>query len=103
MSNRVPPVLNTILTPLPEKNIIMPLNIISKSYDSFPPMNTPRLQPLNKEIITYPNLRGITYIKDEVDKKKVIIQKEEYSVIYYQIIFFMIIIIIGIILCRFLN
>jgi len=59
MSNTVLPKLNTILPPLPKENIIIPLDIISHNYDSFPPMKTPVIQETNKNIITYPDLRGI--------------------------------------------
>jgi hypothetical protein len=63
MSNRVPPILNTILDPLPKQNIIIPLNLRSKQINSFPPLKTPKLQELNKEIITIPIFRGIKNIE----------------------------------------
>lgn len=56
------PVLNTILPPLPKTNEIIPLNLRSKSIVSFPPMATPKLQPLNKDRISFPGLKGITLI-----------------------------------------
>ena len=59
MSNTVLPKLNTILPPLPKKNIIIPLDIISHNYDSFPPMKTPIIQETNKNILTFPDLRGV--------------------------------------------
>jgi hypothetical protein len=59
MSNVVLPKLNTILPPLPKENIIIPLDIISNNYDSFPPMKTPIIQEVNKNILTYPDLRGV--------------------------------------------
>lgn len=67
------PVLNTILPPLPKTNEIIPLNLRSKSIVSFPPMATPKLQPLNKDRISFPGLKGITLIpptKVEVKVKK---------------------------------
>jgi hypothetical protein len=70
MSNRVEPVLNTVLPELPKTNVIIPLNIKSKSFDSFPPMATPKLQPLKIEVITYPSLRGIS-------RKDIPVEKEE--------------------------
>jgi len=59
MSNTVLPKLNTILPPLPKENIIIPLDIISHNYDSFPPMKTPIIQKTNKNILTFPDLRGV--------------------------------------------
>jgi len=59
MSNTVLPKLNTILPPLPKNNIIIPLDIISHNYDSFPPMKTPIIQKTNKNILTFPDLRGV--------------------------------------------
>ena len=59
MSNVIQPKLNTILPPLPKKNIIIPLDIISNNYDSFPPMKTPIIQDINKNILTFPDLRGV--------------------------------------------
>jgi hypothetical protein len=56
------PVLNTILPPLSKTNEIIPLNLRSKSIVSFPPMATPKLQPLNKDRISFPGLKGITLI-----------------------------------------
>jgi len=74
MSNRVEPVLNTVLPELPKTNEIIPLNIKSKSFDSFPPMATPKLQPLKIEVITYPSLRGLS--KKDIIKEKPIVVKE---------------------------
>ena len=76
MSNRVEPVLNTVLPELPKTNEIIPLNIKSKSFDSFPPMNTPRLQPLKIEVITYPSLRGISR-KDLIKEKPVVVKEDK--------------------------
>ena len=59
MSNTVLPKLNTILPSLPKENIIIPLDIISHNYDSFPPMKTPIIQKTNKNILTFPDLRGV--------------------------------------------
>jgi len=59
MSNTILPKLNTILPPLPKENIIIPLDIISHNYDSFPPMKTPIIQKTNKNILTFPDLRGV--------------------------------------------
>ncbi len=69
-----PPVLKTILNPLPKTNIILPLNLSSKLIDSFPPLKTPKLQELNKETILIPNLRGI---RQKNLKKIKIIEKIE--------------------------
>ena len=71
MSNRVEPKLNTQLDTLPKENIIIPLDIRSVKQDSYPNMQTPKLQALNQEIITYPGLRGNKPIKKLEDKKKV--------------------------------
>jgi len=71
MSNRVEPKLNTQLDNLPKENIIIPLDIRSVKQDSYPNMQTPKLQALNQEIITYPGLRGNKPIKKLEDKKKV--------------------------------
>uniref|UniRef100_A0A6C0GZK7 Uncharacterized protein n=1 Tax=viral metagenome TaxID=1070528 RepID=A0A6C0GZK7_9ZZZZ len=71
MSNRVPPILNTILDPLPKENIIIPLNLRSKQINSFPPLKTPKLQELKKEIITFPIFRGIKYLKLPKITKKI--------------------------------
>ena len=62
------PVLNTILEALPKKNIIIPLNLRSNSYDSFPPIKTPKLQSEKNEIITFPDLRGIPKYNKVVKK-----------------------------------
>jgi hypothetical protein len=71
MSNRVEPKLNTQLDNLPKENIIIPLDIRSVRQDSYPNMQTPKLQALNQEIITYPGLRGNKPIKKLEDKKKI--------------------------------
>jgi hypothetical protein len=65
------PVLNTILPPLPKTNEIIPLNLRSKSIDSFPPMATPKLQPLNKDRLTFPGLRGGVEDNKPVEKVNV--------------------------------
>ena len=51
------------LPPMPPINQLPPGNIISKKFDSFPPIKTPKLQELNKEKITYPDLKTIRYTK----------------------------------------
>ncbi len=80
MSNRVDPKLNTVLDPLPKVNIIKPLNMNSKNFDSFPPLPTPKLQPLNTEVFKFPSLRNIPIdkvTKKQIKKtKKVIIKKD---------------------------
>jgi hypothetical protein len=73
MSNRVEPKLNTQLDILPKENIIIPLDIRSVRQDSYPNMKTPKLQPLNQEIVTYPGLRGNKPTK-KIEVKKVIKQ-----------------------------
>jgi hypothetical protein len=81
MSNRVEPKLNTQLDILPKENIIIPLDIRSVRQDSFPNMQTPKLQPLNQEIISYPGLRGNKptkknkKIKDKKVFKPIVIRK----------------------------
>lgn len=51
------------LPPMPKINLLSPGNITSKKIDSFPPIKTPKLQELNKEKITYPDLKTIRYTK----------------------------------------
>jgi hypothetical protein len=51
------------LPPMPKINLLSPGNITSKRFDSFPPIKTPKLQELNKEKITYPDLKTIKYTK----------------------------------------
>jgi hypothetical protein len=51
------------LPPMPKINLLSPGNITSKRIDSFPPIKTPKLQELNKEKITYPDLKTIRYTK----------------------------------------
>jgi hypothetical protein len=53
------PQLKTILQPLPKINNIKPLDLVSNTYDSFPPMKTPKLQETKEETINYINLRNI--------------------------------------------
>jgi len=55
-----PPKFNTILPPMPEVNVIPPLNYSSDSIQRFPPMKTPKLQDLQNETITYPDFRAQT-------------------------------------------
>jgi len=69
MSNTVLPKLNTILPSLPKENIIIPLDIISHNYDSFPPMKTPIIQKTNKNVLTFPDLRGVV-IEENFDSSK---------------------------------
>lgn len=76
MSNRIEPKLNTILDPLPKTNIIKPLNMRSKNFDSFPPLKTPKLQPLNVEVVKYIGLRNIPNEKSEKVKQKIIKSKK---------------------------
>jgi hypothetical protein len=87
MSNRVEPKLNTILNPLPKENIIKPLNMRSKNFDSFPPLPTPKLQPLNKDTMKFVGLRNLPddkkvskkIIKKSLKKVKKYIKKKEQS------------------------
>jgi len=58
MSNIFPPKLMPVLEPLPEKNDIHPLDYISFHIPKYPPMKTPKLQDLQNEVITYPDLRS---------------------------------------------
>jgi hypothetical protein len=61
------------LPPMPPINQLPPGNIISKKFDSFPPIKTPKLQELNKERVTYPTLGSIKIVKPKVSpptKKK---------------------------------
>jgi hypothetical protein len=71
------PVLNTILPPLPKINKITPLDLRSKSFDSFPPLPTPKLQPLNIDRVAYLGFEGFTTIPTtkETPNKKVKINK----------------------------
>jgi len=59
MSNRIEPKLSTPLPELPKNNILIPLDIISIQYNSFPNMKTPKLQPLNKNTLTFPAMRNV--------------------------------------------
>jgi cbb3-type cytochrome oxidase cytochrome c subunit len=59
MSNVFPPVLKTILQPQPEINNIIPLNLSSTIVYRFPKLNTPKILPDAKEVITYPSLMGV--------------------------------------------
>lgn len=106
MSNRVEPVLNTVLPELPKTNQIIPLNIKSKSFDSFPPMATPKLQPLKIEVITYPSLRGISR-KDLIKEEPVVVKEDKIIIKEPQMINKMILIImtifIGILTYTLLN
>jgi hypothetical protein len=93
MSNIFPPKLMPQLEPLPEKNDIHPLDYVSNSIPSYPPMQTPKLQDLQNETITYPEFRneksvvsiiypakqaiGASEIIREIKKEKKIIKKEE--------------------------
>jgi hypothetical protein len=93
MSNIFPPKLMPQLEPLPEKNFIAPLIYISNSIPSYPPMKTPKLQDLQNETVTYPELRnekqilpiiypakqaiGVSKIIREIKKEQKIINKEE--------------------------
>ncbi len=85
MSNRTEPKLNTPLPEMPKQNIILPLNLRSTQFNSFPNMKTPKLQPLNKDGIFFPNLRGIK-VKNSPKKRnnpnKKIIKKKENNKLY---------------------
>lgn len=72
MSNIFPPKLQPVLSELPDKNIIKPLDIISKSFDSFPPLKTPKIMTENKETIDYPAFYGIKIFKqkENIDQQK---------------------------------
>ena len=88
MSNRVEPKLNTQLDILPKENIILPLNLRSVQSDSFPNMKTPKLQPLNVEIVTFPGLRGAksnNIVKYKKEIKPVV--KKSKKIISFGIIF----------------
>jgi hypothetical protein len=71
MSNVFPPVLKTILQPQPEINNIMPLNLSSQIVYRFPKLDTPRILPNAKEVITYPSLIGVYDAKKSKEIKKI--------------------------------
>jgi len=107
MSNTVLPKLNTILPSLPKKNIIIPLDIISHNYDSFPPMKTPILQKINKNILTFPDLRGIV-INESVTLSKnnenfTLSKDININILLHTLISIVIIIIIFLIIKRYNN
>jgi len=108
MSNTVIPKLNTILPPLPKQNIIIPLDIISNNYDSFPPMKTPIIQKTNKNMITYPDLRGVvfrenmTVSKNNNKKKYTISKNNNINILLHTLISIVILIIIFIIIKRYI-
>ena len=93
MSNIFPPKLMPQLEPLPEKNNIHPLDYVSNSIPSYPPMKTPKLQELQNETITYPEFRnekdivtivypakqaiGASEIIREIKKERKIVEKEQ--------------------------
>ena len=95
MSNRIEPKLNTPLPELPKNNILIPLDIISIQYNSFPNMKTPKLQPLNKNILTFPSIRNVARVLESLEplnpsesKNKVKkIKKSKNMYIYYLLIF----------------
>ena len=67
------PKLNTILDSLPKENVILPLNLSSKQIYSYPPIKTPKLQELNKQIYPIPpGLRGLGSTIKKDNKKKII-------------------------------
>jgi hypothetical protein len=67
------PQLKTILQPLPKINNIKPLDLVSNTYDSFPPMKTPKLQETKLENINYIGLRNMPKYKPikKIKKNKV--------------------------------
>ena len=93
MSNTVLPKLNTILPPLPKKNIIIPLDIISHNYDSFPPMKTPIIQETNKNILTFPDLRGVV-INEKFTLSAKSKKKTNYNILIFTLISILILIIL---------
>ena len=70
MSNVFPPVLKTILQPQPEMNNIIPLNLSSQIVYRFPKLDTPRILPNAKEVITYPSLIGVYDTKNAKKEAK---------------------------------
>ena len=79
MSNVFPPVLKTILQPQPEMNNIIPLNLSSQIVYRFPKLDTPKILPNAKEIITYPSLIGVydtKKAKKEAKKEEKIAKKQ---------------------------
>ena len=79
MSNVFPPVLKTILQPQPEMNNIIPLNLSSQIVYRFPKLDTPKILPNAKEIITYPSLIGVydtKKAKKEAKKEAKIAKKQ---------------------------
>ena len=71
MSNVFPPVLKTILQPQPEMNNIIPLNLSSQIVYRFPKLDTPKILPNAKEIITYPSLIGVYDTKKAKKEAKI--------------------------------
>jgi len=94
MSNVVQPKLNTILPPLPNKNIIIPLDIISNNYDSFPPMKTPIIQETNKNILTFPDLRGVVFNENFTVSTVIPSKNQKNNILIYTLISITILIII---------
>jgi hypothetical protein len=76
MSNIFPPVLKTILQPQPEINNIIPLNLSSTIVYRFPKLDTPKILPNAKEIITYPSLIGVYDTKQAKKEAKKIAKKQ---------------------------
>ena len=76
MSNVFPPVLKTILQPQPEINNIIPLNLSSTIVYRFPKLNTPKILPDAKEVITYPSLIGIYDTKNAKKEAKKMAKKQ---------------------------
>lgn len=76
MSNVFPPVLKTILQPQPEMNNIIPLNLSSQIVYRFPKLDTPRILPNAKEVITYPSLIGVYDTKKAKKEAKKQAKKE---------------------------
>lgn len=77
MSNVFPPVLKTILQPQPEMNNIIPLNLSSQIVYRFPKLDTPRILPNAKEVITYPSLIGVYDTKKAKKEAKKQAKKED--------------------------
>ena len=99
MSNRVEPILNTPLDPLPKENIILPLNLRSTQYNSFPNMKTPKLQEIKGENLHFPALRNSVVLikKKEIKPIKKPIEKPKKKSSNFLLILLLIAIIVFII------
>jgi len=76
MSNVFPPVLKPLLEPQPEINNIIPLNLSSTIVYRFPKLNTPKILPDAKEVITYPSLIGVYDTKKSKKEAKQMAKKQ---------------------------